>query len=170
VLVAYAVPLAVLPSGLWRLASGLFTESAREMSGDLPSWMPTLAYMFLLSVVSELLAFTAVGLVARWGEVFPRWVPVLRGRRVPVLAAVVPAAFGAVANTVLWTTATVTEFFGVTLRGERQPADYPTAHGGWEAVVFQFSYLPLLLWGPLLGVLTVAYYRRRRAVAAPATS
>ncbi|WP_083459498.1 hypothetical protein [Jiangella muralis] len=37
-----------------------------------------------------------LGLVQRWGEVFPRWIPVWRGRRVPVGLAVVPASLVAV--------------------------------------------------------------------------
>lgn len=36
------------------------------------------------------------GLVARWGEVFPRWTPFLTGRRVPPLLAVIPASIVAV--------------------------------------------------------------------------
>ncbi|MFD0823891.1 hypothetical protein ACFQ0D_37480, partial [Micromonospora zhanjiangensis] len=36
-----------------------------------------------------------------------------------------------------------------------------TMTSGWQTVVLVVSYLPLLLWGPLLGVLTVAYWRRR---------
>jgi hypothetical protein len=31
---------------------------------------------------------------------------------------------------------------------------------GWE-VLFYACYTPLLLWGPLLAAVTVAYYRRR---------
>ncbi|WP_416876051.1 hypothetical protein [Kitasatospora sp. SC0581] len=34
---------------------------------------------------------------------------------------------------------------------------------GWQTVVFWIGYLPLAAWGPLLAVLTVHYYRRRRA-------
>ncbi|MFI1680909.1 hypothetical protein [Streptomyces sp. NPDC020607] len=37
------------------------------------------------------------GLVREWGEVVPAWVPVLGGRRVRPLAAVVPALLGAAA-------------------------------------------------------------------------
>ena len=37
-------------------------------------------------------AVLTLGLVQRWGEVFPRWMIGLRGRRVPIALAVVPAA------------------------------------------------------------------------------
>ncbi|URN15583.1 MULTISPECIES: hypothetical protein [Streptomyces] len=153
-LIAYAVPLAVLPSGVWRLPAAF---SYGVPPGE---WV----YIAFLSIVSEALAFTAIGLVARWGEVFPRWVPLLRGRRVPVKAAVVPAAVGAVVLTLLWTVAVpVTEVMDVTIRGGEVPSDYPGRAGGWEAAWFYLCYAPLVLWGPLLGVLTVAYARRRRA-------
>lgn len=159
---AYAVPLTVLPSSLWRVVGVLVAADGRG-SGDLPSWLPVGAYVVLLSVCSELLAFTAIGLIASWGEVFPRWVPVLRGRRVPTAAAVLPGAFGAAALTVLWTVAAVvTEIAGVTLRGEALPPDYPGAEGGWAAAVYYVCYAPLMLWGPLLAAVTVAYARRRR--------
>ncbi|MFE5806707.1 hypothetical protein [Streptomyces sp. NPDC056491] len=159
---AYAVPLTVLPSGVWRLGL-LFVDHSEADSGRLPDWLPLDVYVVLLSVVSELLAFTAVGLVAAWGEVVPRWIPVLGGRRIPVAAAAVPAALGAVALTALWTVlAVVTQVVGTTVQGDPVPADFPSEVGGWTALWFYVCYAPLVLWGPLLGVVTVAYWRRRR--------
>ncbi|MER6255799.1 hypothetical protein ABT224_31055 [Streptomyces sp. NPDC001584] len=159
---AYAVPLTVLPSGIWRLGL-LFVDHSEADSGQLPDWLPLEVYVVLLSVVSELLAFTAVGLVAAWGEVVPRWIPVLGGRRIPVAAAAVPAALGAVALTALWTVlAAVTQVAGTTIQGDPMPADFPSEVGGWTALWFYVCYVPLVLWGPLLGVVTVAYWRRRR--------
>lgn len=159
---AYAVPLTVLPSGIWRLGL-LFVDHSEADSGQLPDWLPLEVYVVLLSVVSELLAFTAVGLVAAWGEVVPRWIPVLGGRRIPVAAAAVPAALGAVVLTALWTVlAAVTQVAGTTLQGDPVPADFPSEAGGWTAAWFYVCYVPLVLWGPLLGVVTVAYWRRRR--------
>ena len=157
---AYAVPLTVLPSSLWRVAV-LFDESTAEKTGNLPVWLPLPVYVVLLSVFSELVAFTAVGLIAAWGEAVPRWIPLVRGRRVPTAAAAVPAALGAVLLTVLWTAAFVADAAGVTLRGDPAPRDFPTAAGGWEAAVFYACYVPLLAWGPLLAAVTVAYVRRR---------
>ncbi len=37
-------------------------------------------------------ALLMLGLVQRWGEVFPRWMIGLAGRRVPIALAVVPAS------------------------------------------------------------------------------
>ncbi|WP_020576776.1 hypothetical protein [Actinopolymorpha alba] len=149
---AFAVPFTVLPSSLWRLPAA-FDE--RFGIGER-------AYIVFLSILSEVVAFTAIGLIARWGEVFPQWIPFLRGHRVPTKAAAIPAALGAVVLTILWTAAWITEFAGVTLRGKPTPSNFPTQEGGWEAAIFYLCYLPLLLWGPLLAAVTVAYVRRRR--------
>ncbi|MFI0710782.1 hypothetical protein ACH4SK_09030 [Streptomyces inhibens] len=43
----------------------------------------------------------------------------------------------------------------------------PSAPKGGSAVLMTACYLPLLAWGPLLAVVTVAYYRRRRGAMAP---
>jgi hypothetical protein len=89
---AYAIPLTVLPSGLWRLPAAF-----RDGVG-----LGERVYIVSLSILAELVAFTAVGLIATWGERFPRWIPGLRGRRVPTPAALIPATLGAVFLTVLW--------------------------------------------------------------------
>jgi hypothetical protein len=81
--------------------------------------------MIVLSIVSELLAFSAVGLVSTWGEVFPRWIPVLGGRRVPTLAAVVPAALGTVVLTLPWTWVAVSFSLGMRIDGGPRPSDSP---------------------------------------------
>ncbi|MDQ0986294.1 hypothetical protein QFZ71_003577 [Streptomyces sp. V2I9] len=158
-LTACAVPLVVLPSSVWRIPAAF----------DHGITFGERMYVVLLSVVSELLAFTAIGLVARWGEVVPRWVPYLGGRRVPTPAAVVPAALGAAAVTFVFTALTVvSEVRGTTIRGDALPSDFPGLAGGWEGVWFHLCYTPLLLWGPLLAVLTVGYYQRRRRAGGPA--
>ncbi|AIG80576.1 Conserved putative membrane protein [Amycolatopsis japonica] len=164
---AYAIPFVVLPSGLWRIMTVVFHigDDATHGSGQLPSWLPGPVYIVGLSVVSELLAFTAIGLIASWGEVVPRWIPWLGGRRVRPLAAILPAALGATILTVLWTTAFVTGMSGLTIQGDPLPADYPAnAMHGWQLAFFELTYVPLLLWGPLLAAVCFAYWRRRRHV------
>ncbi|MEU2715172.1 hypothetical protein [Streptomyces sp. NPDC007205] len=150
---AYAVPLVVLPSSVWRLPA-MFDSgiSAGER-----------LYIPMLSLVSELLAFTAIGLIARWGEMFPRWLPKLRGRSVPVWVAVVPAAVGATVLTAVFSLLSpLTTFMGKTIRGDALPPDAPGQGTGLASLWFYSCYAPLVLWGPLLAVLTVAYWRRRR--------
>ncbi|MCY1143708.1 hypothetical protein OWR29_37380 [Actinoplanes sp. Pm04-4] len=149
---AYAVPFVVLPSSLWRLPATFLHGSGPGVK----------VYVVCLSIVAELVAFTAVGLVAPWGERFPRWVPWLRGRSVPPLVVIIPATAAATVLTVLWTTAFVAIFRGVTVGGTPARSDFPTQQGVGSATVFYICYLPLLLWGPLLAVVTYAYQRRRR--------
>ncbi|RSN46491.1 MULTISPECIES: hypothetical protein [Actinomadura] len=156
---ALAVPLVVLPSGLWRLPIAFGYDHGMGAEAGIGERV----YIVLLSIVSELLAFTAVGLVASWGERFPRWIPVLGGRNVPPMAAVVPASLGAAVLTVLWTHAFIGQLEGRTLQGGRLPANFPSEQGAVEAAIFYLAYTPLLLWGPLLAAVTFAYHRRRRA-------
>ncbi|NVI86826.1 hypothetical protein [Actinomadura sp. BRA 177] len=169
---ALAVPFTVLPAGLWRIAAfalhlpiiGEGDLGSADARGDVPGWLPMEAYVVLLSVFSELVAFTAVGLIARWGEVFPRWVPWVRGRRVPIMVAVMSAVAGAAFLTVLWTVSIVNVLvFGETIQGRPLPDGFPIHFESWEGVLGVVAYAPLVAWGPLLAVVTVAYYRRRRS-------
>ncbi|MDR0343873.1 MAG: hypothetical protein LBI49_12360 [Nocardiopsaceae bacterium] len=119
---ALAIPLTVLPASVWRIA--VCTFHAPIMRGDLSSLgssglpgVPLGLYVVLLSIASELLAFAAVGLVSTWGEVVPRWIPVLHGRRVPALAAVIPAALGSAVLTLLWTWTAVSLSLGLRVDG-----------------------------------------------------
>jgi hypothetical protein len=166
---AYLVPLCTLPSGVWRIldvtfgvslvAPGALPDGGRGM---LPDWLPSGVYVVLLSVFSEALAFLTVGLVSRWGEVVPGWVPLMGGRGVPVAAAVLPAGAGALALTVLGGLFTVSLALGRKITGQRLAG--PGLPSGWfQHLVFDVAYLPLLAWGPLLALVTVAYYRRRCA-------
>ncbi|RFU40063.1 hypothetical protein DZF91_19270 [Actinomadura logoneensis] len=168
---AYATSLTVLPAGLWRVLSVDFRVPLMEAPSDgrpPPAWFGgEWWYVIALSVVSEALAFLAVGLVSQWGETWPRWVPRLGGRRIPVLAAVVPAGLGAAANTLLWPYAMTMISLGYKIDGTVGAASRPH---GWRALVFYTAYWPLAAWGPLLAVLTVHYYRRRRAAEAAGTA
>ncbi|MFD9575552.1 hypothetical protein ACFWBI_37755 [Streptomyces sp. NPDC059982] len=150
---AHVAALTALPAGFWRLllAAGYlggYTEAGYQALG-VTGWGA--AYVASLSVATEALALLTLGLVRPWGEVLPRWVPFLAGRRVHPLAAVVPAGLGAVALTVIWTPFALW---------------WAIPHPGMTALgstVAGFLYLPLVAWGPLLGAVTFSYYRRRHA-------
>lgn len=101
-------------------------------------------------------ALLTLGLVQRWGEVFPRWVPGLRGRRVPVGLALVPgylvSALLASAGLMfirLALTGTLASTFGE-LAGELEP---------WMWV----PEMLWLVWGAALATATYLYQVRRRA-------
>jgi len=103
-------------------------------------------------------AILMLGLVQRWGEVFPRWIIGLAGRRVPIALAVVPASLASVLLIVggigIWA-------------GLPQMVANLGASGveGIEvigAIIFQVG--PTLLfpvWGVALAVATLGYYFRR---------
>ncbi|GAA3980880.1 hypothetical protein GCM10023085_73990 [Actinomadura viridis] len=157
---AHAVPLSVLPAGLWRIAMGLGVplgfsgEMARLYEG--PDWVLT-PYVILLSLITEGFALLTLGLVRPWGEVFPRWIPFLGGRPVPVMAAVTAASLGAVA--VMWICGAV----ALSWNGSLGMTD-PEAPQGAAAWLMILCYVPALAWGPLLAVVTAAYYVRRRGL------
>jgi hypothetical protein len=153
---AYAVPLCVLPSALWRLwalADGL-PRGCRQAG---PAWEPY--YVTGLSVVSLSAALLTIGLVRPWGEVLPHWIPLVGGRTVPVRAAVTAASLGTIFIFGVYAYALLNPIFrfrvAPDIPGCPSPLEGP---GAWVAVA---SYAPLLAWGPLLAVVTVAYYRRR---------
>jgi hypothetical protein len=152
---AHLIALLTLPSGLWRIAIAL-GFSVGMLENGLPVQMPgwERAYVVGLSVVSEAVALLSLGLVRPWGEVVPGWIPLIGGRRVPPLVAVVPATAGAVALILIWTFATVN-----VLDPARNTLEFSS---GWWKGLLVACYLPLLLWGPLLLALTWSYSRRRR--------
>jgi hypothetical protein len=89
----------------------------------------------------------SLGLVQRWGETFPAWTWRLRGRRVPIALAVVPAGLVAVLTVAAGLSALTAGLFLDKL-----------AAGEWAVA-------PALLWplwGVALGTATVAYARRRQ--------
>jgi hypothetical protein len=151
VMAAYAVPLCVLPSSVWRVSA--------VVDGDVPvadgGW-----YLILLSCLATVLSLLTLGLVHSWGEVVPHWVPLVGGRPVPVHAAVVPAMIGSALLFGLCLYVLLNSAFGwvgqgpVLVGAEDGPLTPPT---GWTAA----TYVPLAAWAPLLAAVTVAYRRRR---------
>lgn len=92
-------------------------------------------------------AVLTLGLVQRWGEVFPRWMIGLRGKRVPPMLAVVPATLVAVL---------VASAGGMYLR--------LVAIDGVTASTWPLSLPETLwvLWGAALFTAAMAYHERRR--------
>ncbi|SBT36922.1 hypothetical protein [Micromonospora auratinigra] len=150
--VAHLIPLVVLPSGLWRLALVAGVPIGASAHGaPVHLGVGESAYIISLSLVSEALALLSFGLVRPWGEVFARWLPLLGGRRVPPPFAVTVAGAGAVALILIWGYAA----WGVLVHGN----DLECSPPGFALLLA--CYLPLLLWGPLLLALTIAYHHRR---------
>ena len=92
-------------------------------------------------------AILTVGLILPWGEVFPRWMPVVRGRRVPPALAIAPASLVSVL------------VFAAGLGITRD-----VLRDGFSSVDWIASAPGLLwpFWGLGLGAATLSYYYRRR--------
>jgi hypothetical protein len=149
---AYAVPLCVLPSALWRLshAIGVMVDRGRcdtQSSGEL-------GYIVGLSVVSMGAALLTIGLASTWGEVFPDWFPVVGGREVPARPVAVAAATGATLIALLTIVGLLNVLRDVEPRGGLPPG---CAKPGFDVLVF---YVPLIAWAPLLYLVTYDYHRR----------
>jgi len=93
-----------------------------------------------------------LGLIQRWGEVFPRWMIGLADRQVPIALAVIPASIMSVlflvAGIAMWS-------------GYNQMADAAVTTGEDIGIVAG----PVLLfpiWGIALAAATLGYYFRRR--------
>jgi hypothetical protein len=150
---AHLAALVVLPSGLWRIALVVGYPAGYTESGFGPfETFGAKVWMLTLSVLCELVALLTIGLVRPWSEVVPRWIPLIGGRRVRFMAAVVPAALGAAGLTLIW--ANVPWWW-------TYPHENMTPTGN---LVVGILYQPLFLWGPLTAAVTFSYYRRHRAV------
>jgi len=141
--------LATLPYDVTRIAWYLgwplgLTERVYESLQDPPE---LLAVGLALGILSTTGALLTHGLVARWGEVFPRWLPGVAGKRVPVMLAVIPAAIVAVSlppASVMFASPGINGGFDVANWGVWLPSMF------W------------LLWAFGLGGAAWAYYHRRR--------
>ena len=102
-----------------------------------------------------------LGLVQRWGEVFPRWMIGLAGRRVPIALAVIPASI----VSVLLIVGGIGIWFGLGQMVTNMVASEAEDIEVIMALVFQLG--PTLLfpvWGAALAVATLGYYYRRRGL------
>jgi hypothetical protein len=150
VYVAMVVPvLYALTRYAWAVGIPLgMTEEYWRQGQERGEWISGL----FLANVALVGAILMLGLVQRWGEVFPRWMIGLAGRRVPIALAVVPAAIMSVLLIVGGTTI---------LSGYTQMAIAAEATGQNIWIVVGPAFL-LPLWGAPLAVATLGYYYRRR--------
>ncbi|MGE5224212.1 MAG: hypothetical protein ACM3PY_17380 [Omnitrophica WOR_2 bacterium] len=93
-----------------------------------------------------------LGLVQRWGEVFPRWSFGLAGRRVPIALAIVPASI----MSVLFMVAGIAMWSGYDQMAAGAAA---TAQNIW---IIAGPVLLFPIWAVALAVATLGYYYRRR--------
>ncbi|MER7753881.1 hypothetical protein [Kitasatospora sp. NPDC097643] len=151
---ARALPFALLPHCLWRLPFAVDFRMGMVMpdAPPMPWWGP--AYVVGLSVLTEALALLVGGLVSGWGEVFPRRLPVIGGRRVPPMAAVVPAVLGGLALVALFD-------LPIVRSGTFGFAEDGFSTEGWRLLATA-CVTPTTLWGPIVLALAWSYHHRRR--------
>ncbi|KAB2587474.1 hypothetical protein [Streptomyces arboris] len=163
---AYALPLLLLPSCLWRLPFALHFDMGQLQEGGMPtSWGNGVGILYVLglSVLSEAIAFLTIGLVRGWGEAAPDWIPIIGGRRVRPVAAFGTAALGGLMLTLLFTTVPIGGGRELTFYGIIDTVEYSNA--AWETVA-TVCVTPLAAWGPITLALAIAYYRRRTVTTA----
>lgn len=104
-------------------------------------------------------ALITLGLIQRWGEVFPRWMIGLAGRRVPIWLAILPSALISVLLVVggigIW----------ASLGGMAKNLESTGSHGTELVIEVFFQLGPTLLfplWGIALAIAAMGYYFRRR--------
>jgi hypothetical protein len=104
-------------------------------------------------------AVLMLGLVQRWGEVFPRWMIGLAGRRVPIALALVPASL----VSVLLIVGGIAIWSGLAGMASAMADGRAEGVGLIGGIIVHLG--PTLLfpvWGVSLALATLAYYYRRR--------
>ncbi|MGW6499020.1 hypothetical protein [Nonomuraea angiospora] len=142
VYVAVAVPLVYcLTRWAWALGIPLGVSPEFLAQGEDGLWLAG-AYLATFGAFGGVLT---LGLTQRWGEIFPRWIPGLRGRRVPPLLAVIPAGFVSIVVTVAGLT-----YIRQTIAGRFTLDEW----GAWLPECFW------PIWGAALATATICYSRR----------
>jgi hypothetical protein len=153
VAVAIAVPvLYAATRWAWALGIplGVTDEFLREEARDSPDiWLAGA----LLATVAVAGALLTLGLVRRFGEVYPRWFPFLRGRPVRPRVAIVPGSLVALLVFNAGIHAIRAELFGY------YPDGASLGEPNWGATA---PGLLWPLWGAALGAAVLAYHLRRR--------
>ncbi|RZQ64785.1 hypothetical protein [Amycolatopsis suaedae] len=153
---AYAGAACALPYGLVRTYWGIELALGLD-NGEVGRTVPHVLMLFVLGGLPLGGAVLTIGLTRRWGEVWPRWVPFLRGRRVPLWF---PVTLGSWAAIIVTLSGLKFDVLAV-----RAIAD-GTATLNWSGGP-GLAFLP---WGVAVGVATLGYYLRRRKPCAACAS
>ncbi|MBM0230991.1 hypothetical protein JNW91_03315 [Micromonospora sp. STR1_7] len=138
-----------VPHALWLMGVpfGISAEMIRAVRDDL-SW--TIGLSITLAPLAG--GVLTLGLAQRWGQVFPRWLPILSARRVPRALALVPA-------TVIALALVAYGLIGIWVIGSglaEGTTSWSKLADGWVAAG---TVLVFLAWGCCLAVATYGYHR-----------
>jgi hypothetical protein len=100
-------------------------------------------------------AVLTLGLTERWGEVFPRWIPLVAGRTVPLMLVVVPATFVSVIATAAGLMFVRMGAAGTFRLGDNVVSFHENSAALWPELLWP-------IWGVALAAGTMAYYYRTR--------
>lgn len=129
---------------------GVTREFLREESRDTPDiWLAGA----MLATVAVAGAGLTLGLVQRWGEVYPRWIPRLGGKPVRPRTAIIPASLVAVLVLTAGLHGIRAQLLGYF------PEDSGLGQENWGTTA---PGLLWPLWGVALGAAVLAYHLRRR--------
>ncbi|MFI6262992.1 hypothetical protein [Micromonospora sp. NPDC051006] len=123
--------------------------------------------MIFLSALSMVLALSTLGLVHRWGEQVPHWVPLLGGRPIPARPVVILAVAGGSLLVAITVYFVLNQTFHFVPRGWVGVGRDEPVHPAPDWEVFRY-YVPLVAWGPLVLAVAADYRRRVTLVRAPA--
>lgn len=118
-----------------------------------------LAYVLGLVTVEAGATLLTLGLVQRWGEVWPAWVPGLGGRRIPPRFVLIVAITGATILTAI-VAVTAWQLVDATRRGISNPVTQVEA--GWLRAFMLAHYVPSVLWPLGLWVAIAGFALRHR--------
>lgn len=153
VAVAVAIPLLYAATRFaWALGIPLGLTEAFYREGERTGLWWRGAALATLAVVGAALT---VGLAKPWGEVFPRWVPRLAGRRVPPALAIVPATFVSLIVSSAGLMFVRMAIRGTFMLGTHRVTFTENWGGLWPELVWP-------IWGVALGAATLAYQYRTR--------
>ncbi|HEX9013325.1 MAG TPA: hypothetical protein VF813_07405, partial [Anaerolineaceae bacterium] len=133
----------------WALGIPLgMSEEALRSGQERGMWISGLS----LATFGLVGAVLILGLAQRWGEVFPRWMIGLAGRRVPIGLAVVPAAVMSVLLAV----------GGLTILSSYGQMSAAAEAAGYSMAVIVGPVALFPFWGAALAAAALGYYYRRR--------
>ncbi|MBB4741380.1 hypothetical protein BJY16_004839 [Actinoplanes octamycinicus] len=146
---AVALPVVgwAVPHGLW-LLDVPFGVSGPKLA-EIHDGMSSMAGL-AITLVPPLAGLLVLGLVQRWGQEFPGWLPFLGGRPVPRLLAIVPAAVVAAAL-ITYGLLSSALFTADLLAGK---VTWPEIRAGWAVTA---TLLVFTAWGATLAVTTAGY-------------
>jgi hypothetical protein len=139
--VTYIAVVTALPYGIVRLA----------WAAGIPLGASDATSPFVLGLLPIGGAILTLGLIQRWGEIFPNWCLFLAGKRVPIWFAAIPATLASALMTLAGLKMSPHIISGF--------LDGSITHHNWGISGPGLFWLP---WGISLGAATLAYYLRRR--------